>query len=109
MEPSPQTGDEDPFASAHSAQYNPSYGARGVIPPELSSTDDYNGQGPGPAQSTLGEDEVPQPENVQQRAPADWAKRRQYYIVFTVTGIERQNVKNPIIRFDAKVSLEEYS
>lgn len=27
----------------------------------------------------------------------------QYYIVFSVTGIERSNVKNPIIRFDAKV------
>jgi hypothetical protein len=27
----------------------------------------------------------------------------QYYIMFSVTGIERSNVKNPIIRFDAKV------
>lgn len=26
-----------------------------------------------------------------------------YYIVFSVTAIERSNVKNPIIRFDAKV------
>jgi hypothetical protein len=29
----------------------------------------------------------------------------QYYIVFSVTGIERSNVKNPIVRFDAKVTL----
>jgi len=28
----------------------------------------------------------------------------QYYIVFSVTGIERSNPKNPIVRFDAKVS-----
>jgi hypothetical protein len=28
-----------------------------------------------------------------------------YYITFSVTGIERSNAKNPIIRFDAKVSL----
>jgi len=26
-----------------------------------------------------------------------------YFIVFSVSGIERSNVKNPIIRFDAKV------
>lgn len=28
-----------------------------------------------------------------------------YYIVFSVSGIERSNVKNPIIRFDAKVAI----
>jgi len=28
----------------------------------------------------------------------------QYYIAFSVTGIERSNPKNPIIRFDAKVA-----
>ena len=28
----------------------------------------------------------------------------QYYIIFSVTGIERSNPKNPIVRFDAKVS-----
>jgi hypothetical protein len=32
------------------------------------------------------------------------AGQSQYYITFSVTGIERSNVKNPIIRFDAKVA-----
>lgn len=31
------------------------------------------------------------------------APQSQYYIVFSVAGIERSNAKNPIIRFDAKV------
>jgi hypothetical protein len=37
----------------------------------------------------------------QQQRPRN--PQSQYYIVFSVTGIERSNAKNPIIRFDAKV------
>ena len=33
------------------------------------------------------------------------APQSQYYIDFAVTGIERSNAKNPIIRFDAKVCI----
>jgi len=38
-----------------------------------------------------------------QAPPRQRIPHSQYYIVFSVTGIERSNVKNPIIRFDAKV------
>jgi hypothetical protein len=39
-----------------------------------------------------------------QSSPRFRQAQSQYYIVFSVTGIERSNVRNPIIRFDAKVS-----
>ena len=38
-----------------------------------------------------------------QAPPRQRMPHSQYYIMFSVTGIERSNVKNPIIRFDAKV------
>jgi hypothetical protein len=40
---------------------------------------------------------------VGQAPPRQRMPHSQYYIIFSVTGIERSNVKNPIIRFDAKV------
>ena len=56
------------------------------------------------------EDHTPHPsrsEDMQhlpgQAPPRPRMTHSHYYIVFSVTGIERSNVKNPIIRFDAKV------
>jgi hypothetical protein len=43
------------------------------------------------------------PDNPVQSSPRNRQPQSQYYIVFSVAGVERSNVKNPIIRFDAKV------
>jgi len=86
---------------------------------EASGSSDFDAssrQPPHPEQATA--DAQPQPTSVdassngqsEQPSLAPHSQRRrasyslsQYYIIFSVTGIERSNPKNPIVRFDAKV------
>jgi hypothetical protein len=83
----------DPSSAAYSAPYpsNPQ-DAQNIAP---------SNHAPGPRQEQSSEPQIrATPSQPPQRFRAP---QSQYYIVFSVTGIERSNAKNPIIRFDAKV------
>jgi|SRR5579859_2331243 len=101
MDPSVDTSAQNPFASE-------------TIEPSPST---FNGSYPSNAHHTQGLESTEQAsthsqplavESQSQATPSHppprfRASQSQYYIVFSVTGIERSNAKNPIIRFDAKV------
>lgn len=73
-----------------------------------------------PPTDEFGSESQQLPSNTEEMFPADTAhaattyashkhrvQQSQYYILLSVTGIERSNVKNPIVRFDAKVAFSD--
>jgi len=104
MDPSPQTAGQDPFLTDSmqnsSSQYD-SPSSSSFNPAIQQSTNEF-AQDPQlfSAAQDLSQVETVQPVQTPQRQRMP---QSQYYIVFSVTGIERSNAKNPIIRFDAKV------
>lgn len=98
--PSPIAG-PDPFQDDLMTSPPSRYSTRppdAFNPSALQSASDFNQAHP---QQPLQGDTRPFSE---QAPPRQRMPQSQYYIVFSVTGIERSNVKNPIIRFDAKVA-----
>jgi len=95
MDPGVDTTSQNPFANEATDQSSSSFGA----------SYPSNAQG---MQSSVTTERVPALESPSQTAPSQPPQRfrapqSQYFIVFSVTGIERSNARNPIIRFDAKV------
>jgi len=101
MDSNSPIADPDPFQDDSVASPPTQYSTQpsgAFNPSELPSATDFNQEH---RQNTSQDDARPFPE---QTFPRQRMLQSQYYILFSVTGIERSNVKNPIIRFDAKVS-----
>lgn len=104
MDSSPETAGQDPFLTDSiqnsSSQYDSP--ASSSFNPTIRQSANEFAQDPQLFSAAQDHSEVESVQPVQtpqrQRMP-----QSQYYIVFSVTGIERSNAKNPIIRFDAKV------
>jgi hypothetical protein len=73
-------------------------------PPSAQLTSDPQPPQPGANASSNGQAGEPALASQPQMTRGSYSQS-QYYIIFSVTGIERSNPKNPIIRFDAKVCL----
>ena len=106
MDSPPQMPGQDPFLSAsmRDSQYDSSSSSAFNSTLQQPTTNEF-GDKPQLSSNTQEQSrsETSQPFSTQP-PPRHRMPQSQYYIVFSVTGIERSNVKNPIIRFDAKVS-----
>src|SRR5271167_2863233 len=107
MDSSPQMPGQDPFLNdpMRNPQYDSSSSSAFNRTLQQSATNEF-GEEPqlssNPQQQS--QPEVAEPFGTQSPLPPrQRMPQSQYYILFSVTGIERSNVKNPIIRFDAKV------
>src|SRR6266496_5323520 len=107
MDSSPQTPGQNPFLddSMRNSQYDSSSSSAFNPTLQQPTTNEF-GEEPQLSSNTQeqSQSETGQPFSSQPPHPRHRMPQSQYYIVFSVTGIERSNVKNPIIRFDAKVS-----
>ena|SRR5438552_14238366 len=103
MDPS-QTPGQDPFLNdaIRNSQYDSLSSAFNPTPSQSTNEFPKDPRGSSAPQEQPQEDLAPpfrtQPP-ARQRMP-----QSPYYMFFSVTGIERSNAKNPIVRFDAKVT-----
>jgi hypothetical protein len=110
MDPPSQTLDQDPFLDESLRNSESQYESlsSSAFSPALdqSSTNEFGAE----SQHLPSATQVPFPVGTAHAVTTHVPQKHrmqqsQYYIIFSVTGIERSNVKNPIIRFDAKVTL----
>jgi hypothetical protein len=103
MDSSPQTAGQDPFLTGSMQNSSSQYDSpSSSFNPTIQQSANEFAQDPQLFSAAQDHSQVESVQPLQtpqrQRMP-----QSQYYIVFSVTGIERSNAKNPIIRFDAKV------
>ena len=97
---------QDPFLDdpIRNSQYDSSSSSAFNATLQQSATNEFDEPQLSSNPQQQSQSEVAQPFGTQPPPPPrQRMPQSQYYILFSVTGIERSNVKNPIIRFDAKV------